>query len=389
MSHSPSYFTTDSNSSSIPLSLTKPTRHRTIPSRLIDYTGLPSHLVSQSAASNAGLLTGTSCNYPIQNYISYAAFTSSCTKYLAATVQPSVPYTYKQAATDHNWLQAMKLEINALENNYTWDIGPKPSNQHIIDCTWLFKIKYKPDGTIERYKARLVAKGFTQTFGLDYFETFAPVAKMITVRVRIGIAATQDWPISQLDVTNALLHGDLNENVNMKLPTGYLHLSSSASLSGITDPTAFVCKLRKSLYGLRQAPRCWFTKFSTALKEYGFLQSHTDNSLFTFNRDNKFVDVLVYVDDILVTGSNKELIQQVIAFLATKFKVKDLGPLKYLLRIEVARSTSGIYLHQRKYTLDILKGLNHLKFLLIKITIYKIMLVICYQLIVLLNIEEL
>ncbi|WOH11771.1 hypothetical protein DCAR_0831263 [Daucus carota subsp. sativus] len=186
---------------------------------------------------------------------------------------------------------------------------------------------------------------------------------MTTVRVFIAVAATQDWGIPQLDVTNAFLHGDINEEIYMKLPPGYLQLSSGISITSICDPTQYVCRLRKSLYGLRQAPRCWFDKFSTALLKYGFVQSHSDNSLFTFNQQNQFVAVLVYVDDILITGNSPSLISQIKAYLATQFQIKDLGPLKYFLGIEVARSSQGIYMHQRKYTLDILKdtGLDRAK----------------------------
>ncbi|KAL8116277.1 hypothetical protein AgCh_022686 [Apium graveolens] len=201
----------------------------------------------------------------------------------------------------------MQLEISALENNHIWKIMPKPPNQHIVDCKWLFKIKYRPDGIVDRYKAMLVAKGFTQTYGLDYIETYAPVAKMTTVRLLIAIVASQYWPISQLDITNALLHGDLNETVYMRLPPGYLQLSTCFDLSSITDPNTVVCKLKKSLYGLKQAPRCWFSKFSDALLDYGCTQSHSDNS------------------------SDKMLIKSVIAFLSTKFKAKDLGSLRYFL----------------------------------------------------------
>lgn len=144
----------------------------------------------------------------------------------------------------------MKLELNALENNHTWEIFPKPVNKHIVDCKWLFKVKYLPNRGIERYKARLVAKGFTQTFGLDYFKTFSPVAKMTTVHLLSAITAAQNWSISQLDITNAFLHGDIHEVIYMKLHPGYLQLSSFTSVAHITDPSAYVCRLRKSLYGL-------------------------------------------------------------------------------------------------------------------------------------------
>lgn len=145
----------------------------------------------------------------------------------------------------------MKLEIHALESNQTWELVPRPTNHHVVDCKWLFKVKYLPDGSIDRYKARLVAKGFTQTYGLDYFETFAPVAKMTTVRLLVAVVASQGWSITQLDVTNAFLHGDLHEDVYMRVPPGYFHLSSIPAMNQITDTSAWVCKLRKSIYGLR------------------------------------------------------------------------------------------------------------------------------------------
>ena len=184
----------------------------------------------------------------------------------------------------------------------------KPPNQLIVDCKWIFKVKYLPNGEIERYKARLVAKGFTQTYGLDYFETFAPVAKMTSVRLLIALAAAQNWPISHLDVTNAFLHGDLHEEVFMKIPLGYFDLSSVAQMNQFSDPSSLVCKLLKSIYGLRQALRCWFTKFASTLKSYNFTQSHADNSLFTLHTSSQFVAVLVYVDDILIAGTYKGLI---------------------------------------------------------------------------------
>ena len=249
----------------------------------------------------------------------------------------------------------MKLELHALESNNTWELVEKPPGQLIVYCKWIFKVKYLPNGEIERYKARLVTKGFTQTYGLDYFKTFAPVAKMTSVRLLIALASAQNWPISQLDVTNAFLHGELNEEVYMKLPPGYFELSLVAQMNQLSASSTLVCKMLKSIYGLRQAPRCWFNKFATTLKSYNFVQSHADNSLFTLHTSSKFVDVLVYVDDILITSTDKDLIQTIITYMSTAFKVKDLGPLKYFLGIEVARSTSGIYLHQRKYTLDILQ----------------------------------
>lgn len=156
-----------------------------------------------------------------------------------------------------------------------------------------------------------------------------------------------------MDVNNAFLHGDLNETVFMKLPPGYKVLSSILPTS--SPYVQYVCKLKKSLYGLKQAPHCWYTKLSTALKQYGFRQSYSDSSLFTYKTDVGFMAILVYIDDILVTGSSNSQISIVKDYLRTKFKIKDLGPLKYFLGIEVARSSKGFYLNQRKYTLDLLQ----------------------------------
>lgn len=135
--------------------------------------------------------------------MSYENFTPSYQKFLCASATIPIPFSYKQASTDSNWLKAMKLEIHALETNDTWELVPRLTHKHIVDYKWLFKVKYHPNGTIDRYKVRLVAKGFTQTYGLYYFETFASVAKITTVRLLVVVAAVQGWPIQQLDVTNA------------------------------------------------------------------------------------------------------------------------------------------------------------------------------------------
>ncbi|CAM8959567.1 unnamed protein product [Rhodiola kirilowii] len=246
----------------------------------------------------------------------------------------------------------MNKEISALEQNHTWTITSLPPEKKAVDCKWVFKVKHHSDGKVERYKARLVAKGFTQVEGIDYHDTFAPVVKMTSVRCVLAVAAARGWPLFQLDVNNAFLHGVLNEDVYMKLPPGFY---SQARQNGQ------VCKLQRSIYGLKQASRQWFARFRDALIEFGFVQSLNDYSLFTLKMQDEFLILLVYVDDVVITGTSPRIIDKVKLFIHDKFQIKDLGLLKYFLGLEVARSKEGIFLNQRKYALDMLAGYNFLE----------------------------
>ncbi|MCH88981.1 cysteine-rich RLK (receptor-like protein kinase) 8, partial [Trifolium medium] len=230
------------------------------------------------------------------------------------------PSNYEEALCNENWTNAIKTELSALMKTNTWSLVHLPANKRAIGCKWVFKLKLHVDGTVERYKARLVAKGFTQTEGLDYLDTFSLVVKMTTIKVLMAIAASQNWPLFQLDVNTTFLHGDLNEEVYMLPPPG-LDLPSPD----------MVCKLQRSLYGLKQASRQWNTKLTDTLIQCGYTQSKADYSLFT--KQSSAVKTL----------------------LNDKFSIKDLGTLKYFLGFEVARSKEGINLCQRKYTLDLLE----------------------------------
>ncbi|CAM8979612.1 unnamed protein product [Rhodiola kirilowii] len=245
----------------------------------------------------------------------------------------------------------MNIEIEALEKNNSWTLTDLPHGKTVVDCKWIFRIKLKSDGSIERYKARLVARGFTQVEGLDYHDTFAPVAKMNTVRCLLAIAASKNWSLFQLDVDNAFLHGHLDEEVFMTLPPGFYE---SAKADGK------VFKLLKSLYGLKQAPRQWFAKLHEALITYGFRQSLFDYTLFILQENKHTTFLLVYVDDIVITGTSPAVITDVKQFLNAKFKLKDLGMLRYFLGLEVARGPKGIQLNQRKYAIELLEDQNML-----------------------------
>lgn len=253
------------------------------------------------------------------------------------------PRTYNQAIKHDCWKAAMQAEIKALQENNTWEVTELPPGKTPIGCKWVFKTKLKADGTIERCKARLVAKGFTQQFGVDYLETFSPVARITTIRVFLSIAASKAWHIHQMDVNNAFLHGDLNEEVYMALPPGFQNEKPNQ-----------VCRLLRSLYGLKQASRQWNSKLNAALIRIGFIQSKSDPSLFTKGSDSQFIALLVYVDDIIVASASLDLIQELKQFMDATFKIKDLGSLSYFLGIEAQRSERGLNICQRKYALEIL-----------------------------------
>lgn len=324
---------------------TRPVRTKTLPAKYSDYTGLPPQFHSTSNHASAF--------FP--DALHYDSFSPAYTHFLGNVTKIPEPHSYAQVATHPEWYTVMATEIAALEANDTWYIVLLPAHQKQVGCKWIFKVKYQANGDMERYKARLVAKGFTQNEGVDYFETFAPVAKMTSFRTLIVVAAAKNWTVDQLDVTNAFLHGDLSEDVYMTLPPDYI---PPADIQVQYPNQVLVCKLKKSIYGLKQASRQWFLKLYAALLMFGFVQSVSDHSLFTYTSGSSIVTLLVYVDDMVLAGNSTSLLTQVKEFLSTQFKIKDLGTLKYFLGLELARSIAGIYLNQRKYTLDLLKDVG-------------------------------
>ncbi|WKA06841.1 hypothetical protein VitviT2T_024721 [Vitis vinifera] len=288
----------------------------------------------------------TKVKYPMSNYVSTHRLSESNKSFVNQLSTVFIPNSVQEALADPRWKAAMNEEMKSLQKNETWELVECPPGKKPVGCRWIYTVKYKADGSIERFKARLVAKGYTQTYGIDYTETFAPVAKINTIRVLLSLAANLDWPLQQFDVKNAFLHGELSEEVYMDLPPGCMVSENQCQK---------VCKLKKSLYGLKQSPRAWFGRFTKSMRAFGYRQSNSDHTLFLKKQHGKITALIVYVDDMVVTGNDPEERKALQNYLSREFEMKDLGPLKYFLGIEVSRSSEGIFLSQRKYVLDLLQ----------------------------------
>lgn len=247
------------NSPHATLPLRRSSRPIKPPSYLRDFR---CHLINHHTPLNTNQL------YPLSQVISYQRLSPSH-RSLVLNVSPQYePHFYHEAIKHPEWRTAMQTELHALDLNNTWTVVPLPKDKRTIGCRWIYKLKFKPDGSIDRHKARLVAKGYTQQEGIAFLETFSFVAKMVTVKVLLAIAASRNWHLQQLDVDNAFLNGDLDEEVYMDLPLGY---QKQGEL--LNPAIKYACKLHKSLYGLKQSSRQWYSKLSYSLIQYGFRQS--------------------------------------------------------------------------------------------------------------------
>jgi hypothetical protein len=239
----------------------------------------------------------------------------------------------------------MQDEFDALQRNQTWTLVPRPLGAPVITGKWVFRHKFNSDGTLERYKARWVVRGFHQRPGVDFGETFSPVVKPATIRTVLTLVASKNWPAHQLDVSNAFLHGNITERVLCQQPAGFEDLH---------QPSA-VCLLSRSLYGLRQASRAWFTRFADFAISIGFKQSRSDSSLFVYGHGENMAYLLLYVDDIILSASSTTLLRQLITSLQSEFKLKDMGPVHYFLGIDVRRTAAGFTLSQSAYAQELLE----------------------------------
>jgi hypothetical protein len=251
-----------------------------------------------------------------------------------STISP-LPRSPSDAFRNPNWQNAMCDEHDVLIKNKTWTLVPKPPDANVIRSMWLFRHKYLADGTLSRYRARLVANGSNQIEGVDVDETFSPVVKPGTIRTVLSLAISRHWPVHQLDVKNAFLHGDLAETVYMYQPPGFRD----------PVPPDYVCLLQRSLYGLKQALRAWFQRFANYITNVGFSPSRCDSSLFIYKQGDDTAFLLLYVDDIVLTASSDGLLQQIIASLHKEFAMTDLMLLIIFWVFQLRVTLLGCFCH--------------------------------------------
>ncbi|CAI7750291.1 unnamed protein product [Closterium sp. NIES-54] len=237
------------------------------------------------------------------------------------------PSTYQGAmssAEATEWERALQEEYDSLMANDVYELVPMPPGAYLVGSRWVFKKKLGPNGEVERYKARLVAQGYTQKEGVHYNETFAPVAKSATLRTLLALAEPLDLEVEQLDVKKAFLYGRLKEEVYMKQPPGF------------DDDSDRVCKLKRTIYGLKQSPRAWYMRIDEHLLSLGFVRSECDHALYVLNKDEKKLVLLLYIDDLLLVLDSKTLAADVKTKLDAEFSMRD-------------RGNKTLALHQHKY----------------------------------------
>ncbi|KAL6333744.1 hypothetical protein AAG906_028930 [Vitis piasezkii] len=258
------------------------------------------------------------------------------------------PQTFKEAMSSPEasyWKEAINSEIESILQNHTWELVALPPGTKTLGCKWIFKKKMKADGSIDKYKARLVAKGYKQREGLDYFDTYSPVSRITSIRMLIAIAAINNLEIHQMDVKTTFLNGELDEEIYMDQPEGFIAPGQERK----------VCKLVKSLYGLKQAPKQWHEKFDNAMISNGFKINECDKCVYVKNTQKGYVIVCLYVDDMLIIGSDTNMIKMTKQMLSSRFDMKDLGVADIILGIKVSKTSDGLILSQSHYIEKILE----------------------------------
>ncbi|KAL4342059.1 hypothetical protein GQ457_08G024400 [Hibiscus cannabinus] len=256
------------------------------------------------------------------------------------------PRSFDDAAKVPEWIDSMNSEISATEKNGTWFLTDLPSGKHAIGVKWVCRTKFNPDGIAFKNKARLVIKGYAQIGGVNYGDTFAPVARLDTIKLLIAIAGQLGWNVFHLDVKSAFLNGELEEDIYICQPEGFV----------VPGKEHQVYKLKRALYGLKQAPRAWYYRIDSYLQKLGFQRCINEATLYLKKDKNAYLLVIsLYVDDLLVMGSNDKTVLEFKLSMQKEFEMSDLGLMSYFLGMKINQSKVSIFISQNKYALDVLK----------------------------------
>ncbi|GJZ14676.1 retrovirus-related pol polyprotein from transposon TNT 1-94 [Tanacetum coccineum] len=255
------------------------------------------------------------------------------------------PKTYKDALTQSCWIEAMQEELNEFECLEVWELVPRLDKVMVITLKWIYKVKLDELGGILKNKARLVARGYRQEEGIDFEESFAPVARLEAIRIFLAFAAHMNMVVYQMDVKTAFLNGNLREEVYVSQPDGFVDL----------DNPNHVYKLKKALYGLKQAPRAWYDMLSSFLISQDFSKGLVDPTLFIRKEGKELLLVQVYVDDIIFAASTPELCDLFAKIMCSKFKMSMMGKISFFLGLQIFQNPRGIFINQSKYALESLK----------------------------------
>lgn len=262
------------------------------------------------------------------------------------------PILFDEAVKGEKWRTTMDFEMRSIRKNETWDLIELSKGAKIIGAKWVYKTKLNELGEVDKHKARLVAKEYAQEYGVDYEEVYAPVARMDTVRMILELATQRRWCVFQLDVKSTFLHGKLTENVYVEQPRGY----------EIKNEEHKVYKFNKALYGLKQTPRAWFNRIESYFRKKGFGKEDNEQTLFTkVNKQGKHLIISLYVDDLIYTGDDENMMVEFKESVMKEFDMTNLGKMKCFLSIEVVQFDGGIFISQAKYVMEVLRrfGMEH------------------------------
>ena len=301
----------------------------------------------------------SSRNHPMENIIgeiSKGVTTRSSLKHTCAYtsfVSQFEPSSIDDAIVDEHWTLAMQEELNQFKRNDVWELVPRPSNHTIVGTKWVFRNKLDENGIIVRNKARLVAKGYNQEEGIDYDETYAPVARLEAIRMLLAFASSYDFKLFQMDVKSAFLNGFIQEEVYVEQPPGFENF----------EKPNYVYKLKKALYGLKQAPRAWYERLSKFLLEKGFKRGKVDTTLFILIKNKNILLVQIYVDDIIFGSTNETLCKYFSDLMQSEFEMSMMGELNFFLGLQIKQAKEGTFVSQSKFCKELLKrfGMDNAK----------------------------